>query len=482
MTNNLEVIIGIENHVQLKTKTKMFSRAQFAYHNPPNSTTRALDLGLPGAMPTVNQAGVALAIRAGLAFKMTFAPLLMFDRKNYYYSDLAKGFQITQFFEPIAQGGAVKVQVGDQEETIALERIQIEEDTAKQIHTPNYTFLDYNRSGVGLLEIITKPVMHDATTVIAYQKKLIQTLQFLQVSDAKMNEGSFRCDVNISLRPLGAKTLGNRVEIKNINSLANIKKAIEFEIKAQTEIIMQGKTVVQATKRFSEEQQRTILMRLKEQTLDYRFFTEPNIQPVVLEKAWIEKIKANMPLLPDQIFKTYVTKYNLKPSLATQLVEHYDYFVFFNKLVNYDTNYQIAANYLLGDVWAYLHKNSLSLKASKLKVADLAKIVNLQTQEKISSKQAKALIKIVLEEGGEPQAIIDKLGWTYLTDEATITNILQDLVKNNQAFIDKHQERPDRIKRLLMGKLMQATKNNCSPQKGQQMIDKILLLIHKAEI
>jgi aspartyl-tRNA(Asn)/glutamyl-tRNA(Gln) amidotransferase subunit B len=282
--NNFEVVIGIENHIELKTKTKMFAPAPVSFGSEPNTQISSVDLGYPGALPTVNREGVRLALLACNALNMKIEPLLRFDRKNYFYPDLVKGFQITQNYHPIGSNGTLKATMPNGEvKEFTIERLHIEEDTAKQNHISETTYLDYNRSGIGLIEVVSNPVMRSADDAVAYVDHLREIVLFLGVSDAKMNEGSLRCDVNISLRPYGAKEFGNKVEIKNLNSLNNVRKAIEFEIKRQSKMLLNGEVVDQETRRFDEATQETILMRKKSSAVDYRYFREPNIHPIQLD-------------------------------------------------------------------------------------------------------------------------------------------------------------------------------------------------------
>ncbi|MBY7703990.1 Asp-tRNA(Asn)/Glu-tRNA(Gln) amidotransferase subunit GatB [Vibrio harveyi] len=283
--NNFELIIGIENHVELKTNTKMFSSAPVTFGKKPNTQVNEVDMAYPGSLPTVNKKGVELAILACNALNMKIDTLLKFDRKNYFYPDLTKGFQITQQFNPIGSEGKLEITLPDNsKKVIEIERLHIEEDTAKQVHKDDLTYIDYNRAGVGLIEIVTKPVMRSADEACAYVEKLREVLLFLNVSDVKMNEGSLRTDLNISIRPLGSKSFSNKVEIKNLNSISNIRKAIEFELNRQREIILSNKIVEQETRRFDDQTNSTVLMRSKSDALDYRYFREPNILPIQLDE------------------------------------------------------------------------------------------------------------------------------------------------------------------------------------------------------
>lgn len=281
---NYEVIIGIEIHAELNTKTKIFSPALVSFAAIPNSQVNELDLGYPGSKPTVNKKAVELAILVANALNMEIEPLLTFDRKNYYYPDLAKGFQITQQYHPLGSNGFLNINVNDEIIKIDIERLHLEEDTAKQIHQGDKTLLDYNRSGIGLIEIVTKPVIGNAQQAAAYISELQQILIYTNASDAKMNEGSMRCDINISLRPFGSKYFNEKIEIKNLNSISNAVKAIEYEIKRQAEILYRGEKITSETRRFDEKTKKTILLRAKKTVSDYKYFTEPNILPIMLDE------------------------------------------------------------------------------------------------------------------------------------------------------------------------------------------------------
>lgn len=284
--SNLEIVIGIENHVELLSNTKIFSPGKVTYGKAPNTSVHPIDMGFPGLMPSVNKQCVELAIKACHILNLNINNVLMFDRKNYYYPDLVKGFQITQNFFPIGEEGFLNIKLKNgQSKKVHIERLHLEEDTAKQIHKGDLTYIDYNRSGIGLIEVVTKPVLKNAYEACEYIKELQRNLKYLKISDCKMSEGSLRCDINISLRPKGYQGYGQKVEIKNLNSLNNVKEAIEYEVKRQTNIILSGGSVKLETRRFDEKTRTTILMRQKDEAVDYQYFTEPNILPIELSKT-----------------------------------------------------------------------------------------------------------------------------------------------------------------------------------------------------
>ena len=308
---NFETVIGIEFHLQLKTKTKMFSPAQNISNAAPNTHVHPIDMGFPGVLPQVNKKAVELALIACQALHCEIDTLLCFDRKNYFYADLPKGYQITQDKRPIGKNGYILIDVDQEEKKIEIERIHLEEDTAKQLHFDTYTLLDYNRCGVPLVEIVTKPTIRSGKEAAAYVEQLKNTLLYLDVSDCKMEDGSLRCDVNVSIRPYGQKEFGTKVEIKNLNSISNVEKAIDYEVKRQKSLILKNQQVEMETRRFDEQTKTTVLMRKKTSAVDYKYFTEDNILPIQLKKDWVDQIIQNLPELPYQKMARYQKEYGL---------------------------------------------------------------------------------------------------------------------------------------------------------------------------
>ncbi|NCC54494.1 MAG: Asp-tRNA(Asn)/Glu-tRNA(Gln) amidotransferase subunit GatB, partial [Erysipelotrichia bacterium] len=357
-----EVVIGIEIHCELKTKTKMFSGAPVAFAQEVNTCTNEVDLGMPGVLPALNKEAVACSIRACSAMHCDIDPLVKFDRKNYYYSDLPKGFQITQQFYPIGSNGYVMIDTDEGSKKVRINRIHMEEDTAKQFHTYNGSLLDFNRAGTPLVEIVSEPDMRNGKEAAAYVEKIRNILFYLGVSDVKMEEGSMRCDVNISLRPQGSETFGTKAEIKNLNSISNVQKAIDYEIERQSEILLAGGKVEQATRRYDEASRTTVLMRMKEGSVDYKYFPEPNIFPIRLEDAWIQEIVDTLPELPEQRKAKYVEEYGLSESDATQLVESKELSDFFDQVVAFSKEYKMVANWVMVEMVAYLNKNNIKMQ------------------------------------------------------------------------------------------------------------------------
>lgn len=476
MLPNLEVIIGIENHVELKTKTKMFSNSPVGFGAAPNTLVDPTALGYPGALPTINREGVRLAILASQALHLTIDPLLRFDRKNYFYPDLVKGFQITQQFHPIGRDGWLEIETNSgQHKKIAIERLHIEEDTAKQMHEGKWSYLDFNRSGVGLIEVVTKPVMHTADEAVAYVEKLREILLFLGVSDVKMSEGSLRCDVNISLRPFGASTYGKRVEIKNLNSFMNVRKAINYEIERQTQRLLEGKKIAQETRRFDEKSQKTVAMRSKVDAIDYRYFPEPNLMPVLLDQEWISDVISKAPQTADQKRHHYVTHYQLRPKDVNSLLADLELTKFFEAMLKETPHVAKGLSFLLTELMAQLHKRQLLINQASIEPKQVAILINYLQEGKISSAQSKAILEHLFH-ASKPSvdSIIESHNLKLIDNPKLIKTLLAPIFSQNKALIVAQQDRPERIVKTIMGQLMAQTKGNVNPKLATSLIIKEL--------
>ena len=386
---NFEAVIGIEIHVEMKTKSKMFSSAPVLFGAEPNTLVRPLDIAFPGTMPVVNKQAVINAIRVSNALHMTIDDELWFDRKNYFYSDLPKGFQITQDKRPIGRNGYVTIKVDGKEKQIEIERLHMEEDTCKQLHLSNYSLLDYNRAGTPLVEIVSRPNIRSGEEAMKYVEQIRSIVQYTNVSDGKMEEGSLRCDVNISLRPIGQEKFGTKVEIKNLNSLSNVEKAIEFEIIRQQQLLLAGMPVEQETRRFDEIRKETVLMRKKTDAVDYKYFTEPNITPIKLSKEFIENAINTCPELASSKKNRYMNELGLSEYDADTILMDKDIANYFDEALKSKANPKLLANWVMVDMAAYLNKNGISILNVKLSPMHLGEMVKLIEEGKISSKQAK---------------------------------------------------------------------------------------------
>ncbi len=460
--------IGIEIHCELKTKTKMFSGAPVTFGQKANTCTSAVDLGQPGTLPCVNKNAVRLAIKACTGLNCTIDPLVKFDRKNYYYSDLPKGFQITQQFHPIGRDGYVEIETSEGKKKIRIERIHMEEDTAKQFHKDTGTYIDFNRAGTPLVEIVSRPDMHSAEEAAAYVEALRQILFYLNVSDVKMEEGSMRCDVNISLSDDPEK-LGVKTEIKNLNSIANVQKAVAAEIERQSALLDAGEAVEQATRRFDEPTKTTVLMRKKEGNVDYKYFPEPNIFPIALDPAWIEEIQASLEELPAARIERLQKEFSLNSYDAQVLVNDRQKADFFEEAMKEAKDAKKMANWIIGDISAWLNKNSMSLEESSLTPKAAAQLVNVIHDGVISGKQGKEIFEEVML-GKMPEQVIREKGMEQVSDDGALLEIVSSVLDANPQSIADYKNGKDRAIGFLVGQVMKASKGKANPKKTNEMI------------
>ena len=403
-----DIVIGIEIHCELKTESKMFSGSKNGIHDTPNIHVNEIDLGHPGVLPTLNQKAVELALRACMLTHCKIDPLLKFDRKNYYYSDLPKGFQITQQFHPVGKDGYLDIVVEGKSKHVRLDRIHMEEDTAKQYHLHEHTYIDYNRAGVPLIEIVSKPDLRSALEAKEYVNTLRNLLIFADVSDGKMEEGSMRCDINISLKEVGSSEFGTKVEIKNLNSINNIEKAIEAEIIRQNHLLDQGEKVLMQTRRYDESLKTTVAMRSKESAVDYRYFPEPNIRPILIDASFIDFVSKSLPWTPAQWFN-YVIELGANEIEANIFINNkalLDYGVQVLKGVK-DT--RLGLNWIISELTSYM--NALGEKLFEtLNANDFALFLNLISDKVISGKQAKDVLKWMIESGKDASTLVEEHG------------------------------------------------------------------------
>lgn len=471
---NFEQVIGLEVHCELKTNSKMFSASPVTFGKEPNTMINEVDLAMTGTMPVLNKNGVEFALRVCHALHMEIDELLCFDRKNYYYSDLPKGFQITQDRRPIGKNGYIDVEVDGQLKRIEVERLHMEEDTAKQMHYSDYTLIDFNRSGIPLIEIVTRPNIRNGKEAAAYLEKLRQIFLYTEVSDAKLEEGSMRCDVNISIRPFGSEKFGTRIEIKNLNSISNVQKAIEFEALRQEKELIQGGSLVQETRRFDESLKETVSMRAKGDAVDYKYYPEPNILPIRLDHNWVVKIKESLPMMADEREKLYRNEYDIPAIDAKNLVSTKQMSDFFNDALKECKHYKLVSNWLLGEVSAYLNKNNVELEDTPLTPVYLAKMINLIQDETISSKQAKKVFELIMKEGKDPEVIIEEKHMKQISNAEELTKIINEILDQNQQSIIDFANGKDRAMGFLVGQIMKKTGGQANPSKTNQILIKLL--------
>ncbi len=471
---NFEQVIGLEVHCELKTNSKMFSAAPVTFGEEPNTMINEVDMGMTGTMPVLNKRGVEFAIRVCHALHMEIDELLCFDRKNYYYSDLPKGFQITQDKRPIGRNGYLDIEVDGQMTRVEIERLHMEEDTAKQFHFDDYSLIDYNRAGIPLIEIVTRPNIRSGAQAAAYLEKLRQIFLYTDVSDAKMEEGSMRCDVNISIRPFGSEEFGIRTEIKNLNSISNVQKAIEFEAMRQEKVLIQGGEVLQETRRFDEDTKETVMMRAKGDAVDYKYYTEPNILPIRLEHQWVMDIKENLPMLAEEREKIYIENYGLPKTDAHILVSSKDISDFYEETITTCQEYKLVCNWLLGEVQAYLNKAGLTIQQTKLTPLYLGKMITFIQDGTISSKQAKKVFECLMAEGKDPEIIIEEKGMKQISDVETLTHIINEVLDQNEQSIQDFAAGKDRAVGFLVGQIMKKTGGQANPKITNQLLIQLL--------
>ncbi len=471
---NYEQVIGLEVHCELKTNSKMFSSSAVTFGKDPNTMINEVDMGMTGTMPVLNKRAVEYAIRVCHALHMDIDELLCFDRKNYYYADLPKGFQITQNKRPIGRNGYIDIEVDSEKKRIEIERLHMEEDTCKQFHFDDYSLLDYNRAGIPLIEIVTRPNIHSGAQAAAFLEKLRQILLYTDVSDAKMEEGSMRCDVNVSIRPYGSDKYGIRTEIKNLNSISNVQKAIEYEALRQEKVFMQGGEILQETRRYDESLKETVVMRVKGDAVDYKYYTEPNILPIRLDHNWVMQIKQELPMLADERITKYINEYDIPSTDAYILVASKDISDFFEETIQYCQEYKLVCNWLLGDVQAYLNKNNITIKESKLTPLYLGKLITFIKKDIISSKQAKKVFDELVTTGKDPEIIIAEKGLKQISDPLTLTSIINEVLDANEKSILDYKAGKDRAVGYLIGQIMKKTKGQANPKMTNQLLNKLL--------
>ena len=466
--SNYFVTIGIEIHCELKTKTKMFSSAPTSFGEVANTCVNEIDLGHPGTLPCVNKHAIELAIKACTGMHCAIDPLVRFDRKNYYYSDLPKGYQITQQFFPIGKDGYVEIDVDGEKKKIGIERIHMEEDTAKQFHKETGTYIDFNRAGTPLIEIVSRPDMHSAKEAAAYVETLRKNLFYLNVSDVKMEEGSMRCDVNISLSA-DENTLGTKVEIKNLNSIANVQKAVQAESERQSALLDSGEEVEQATRRFDEAQKTTILMRKKEGNVDYKYFPEPNIFPIQLDAAWIQNIQDHLEELPDARIERFMRDYGLNDYDAGVLVADRAMADYFEAVAKQTKETKKAANWIIGDMSAWLNKNAKNFETIEVEPQALATLIDLISKGEISGKQGKVVFEEVML-GKDPKQVVEEKGMKQVSDDGAILALVNSVLDANPQSIEDYKDGKDRAIGFLVGQVMKASKGQANPKRTNELI------------
>ncbi len=460
---NFEAVIGLEIHVQQKTKSKMFSSAPNSFSRDPNTQVAPLDMAFPGTMPVVNKQAVINAIRVANALHMEIDHTLYFDRKNYFYSDLPKGFQITQQRRPIGKNGYVMVDTPSGKKRIGIERIHMEEDTCKQEHFMDYSLLDYNRAGVPLCEIVSLPEISNGVEAREYAEAIRNIVVYSGTSDGKMEEGSMRCDTNISLRPYGQKEFGTKVEIKNINSFKNIELAIEYEMKRQSQLLLQGIKIQQETRRWDEASGKTVLMRVKTDAVDYKYFCEPNITPIHLSDEFVQDAIDTCPELYDSKKERYL-KAGLSDADANVILANPKMAAYFEEGLAKVSNAKDLANFLIVEINSYLNKNEIAIENLKLSPLILGEIVSYQEKGGLSHKQCTDILNKVLEEGCSPEEAKNALHIVaQVSDSSVIMGFVTEVLDKNPQSIQDFKNGNQRVLGFLVGQIMKASHGKVNP-------------------
>ncbi|KRD92879.1 MULTISPECIES: Asp-tRNA(Asn)/Glu-tRNA(Gln) amidotransferase subunit GatB [Priestia] len=469
---NFETIIGLEVHVELKTKSKIFSASPNAFGAAPNANTSVIDLGYPGVLPVLNKEAVDFAMKAALALNCEIATDTKFDRKNYFYPDNPKAYQISQFDKPIGENGWIEVEVKGETKRIRINRLHLEEDAGKLTHTGDgYSLVDFNRQGTPLIEIVSEADMRSPEEAYAYLEKLKSIIQYTGVSDCKMEEGSLRCDANISLRPVGQEEFGTKAELKNLNSFNYVRRGLEHEEIRQEKVLLSGGLIEQETRRFDESTGETILMRVKEGSDDYRYFPEPDLLELHIDEEWKERVRASIPELPDARKKRYVEELGLPAYDAMVLTLTKEMSDFFEATLAAGGDAKLSSNWLMGEVSAYLNSNQKELSDVALTPEGLAGMIQLIQEGTISSKIAKKVFKELIENGGDAKRIVKEKGLVQISDDATLRKFVTDALDANPQSIEDFKNGKDRAIGFLVGQIMKASKGQANPP----MVNKILL-------
>jgi len=469
-----ETVIGLEIHAQLATRSKIFSGSATAYGAPPNTQADLVDLGYPGVLPVLNGEAVRMAVKLGLAIQARIAPQSVFARKNYFYPDLPKGYQISQYELPIVAQGALDIVLEDgQVKRIGITRAHLEEDAGKSLHEdlPGVTGIDLNRAGTPLVEIVSEPDMRSAKEAVAYLKKMHTLVRYLEICDGNMQEGSFRCDANVSVRPRGTQKFGTRAEIKNLNSFRFVERAINFEVARQIELLESGRPVVQETRLYDPDKGETRSMRSKEEANDYRYFPDPDLLPVEVDAALIESVRATLPELPDQKAARFSTQYGLSAYDAGVLTASRELAAYYEEVVRAaPADPKLAANWVMGDLAAALNKEGLEVSSGKIPPVRLAELLQRIGDGTISGKIAKEVFELMWSQGASADAVIESQGLRQITDSAAISRAIEEVMANNPAQLAEYRAGKDKLFGFFVGQVMKATGGKANPAQLNELL------------
>lgn len=476
LRDKYEVVIGLEVHAQLKTKSKIFAPDKNEFGQEPNTLTSPITLGMPGVLPVLNKECVNMGILTGLALNCEIPSRCKFDRKQYFYPDLPKGYQISQYDEPICVNGHIEIDG----KRIGITRAHLEEDAGKLVHAgangiagSTYSLVDLNRAGTPLLEIVSEPDMRSSEEAKNYMEELRNIVRYIGVCDGNLEEGSMRCDANISIMPKGSKEFGTRAEIKNVNSFAALQRAIEYEIERQIEIVEEGGEVVQETRLWDDASRETRSMRGKEDAHDYRYFPEPDLMPLEISREWVEEIRAKMPELPNQKRKRY-QEIGLSEYDASVIVEQMGLALFFDKVLELGANPKTAVNFIMGEITAYLKEEHIEITDTKLTPDNLAELISLIEKGTISNNIGKQIIIEMMKDGTKAFVIVEKKGLSQISDEGAIKELVQKVVDAHPNEVEAYKNGKTNLLGFFVGQVMKETKGRANPKTVNQLIKEII--------
>ncbi len=474
------IVIGLEVHAELMTKTKLFCSCSTSFGNEANSQVCPICLGLPGTLPVLNERAVEFAVKAGLALNCDIAKFSKFDRKNYFYPDLTKAYQISQYELPICRHGKVEFFVNGVKKVVGVNRVHMEEEAGKSVHSgttitdSEFSLEDYNRCGIPLIEIVSEPDLRSPEEARIYMETLRNILRYANVSDCKMEEGSLRCDANISLMPKGATKFGTRSEIKNMNSFKAVQKALEYEALRQAELLDAGKKVVQETRTWDDNAGITISMRSKEEAHDYRYFPEPDLVPIVLTDEYIQNLRDSLPELPAAKMNRYLTEFGLPQYDAELITANKDLADYFEAVLKYYTDAKVVSNWLMGEFMRLINEQGLEINQVKVKPKDLAAMFALQDKGVISSKIAKTVFEEMFTSGNDPDTVVKEKGLIQISDVSEIEKIVQDVIEKNPSPVAQYLEGKEKVLGFLVGQVMKLSHGKANPQMANEYLKKAL--------
>ena len=473
--NQYEVVIGLEVHAQVTSESKLFSTSSTKFGAEPNTQVSLVDAALPGMLPVINEYCVKQAIKTGIGLKAKINKRSVFDRKNYFYADLPQGYQISQFKDPIVGEGKVILDMPDGQKEVGIERLHLEQDAGKSIHDldPKYTFVDLNRSGVALMEIVSKPDLRSPDEVNAYVKKLRSIMRYLGTCDGNMQEGSLRADVNVSVRKKGSKEFGTRCEIKNVNSIKFMQMAIEYEANRQVDLIEDGQSIDQETRLFDTKKNETRSMRSKEDAHDYRYFPDPDLLPLEVSEDFIEKLKLEIPELPDEKKKRFIEKFKLSPYEATILVSDNETSNYFENVIK-KSDVKLATNWIIGELFAALNQNNLEITESPISAGNLSKLINLIKDGTISGKIAKTVFEHMMEGDKDPKKIVEEKGLKQESDPKALEALIDKVIDDNREKATEYKKGKVKLFGFFVGQVMKVSGGKANPQLVNEILKKKL--------